>query len=72
MVGLAAKIDEALRLASQADLDTAILDVNVGGAVVFQVAEMLRGRGVPIIFATRYGAGGLPSRFENAPTNKIV
>src|SRR4051812_14512017 len=68
VVGPAAKIDEALRLASQADLDAAILDVNVGGAVVFPVADLLRGRGVPIIFATGYGAGGLPSRFENAAT----
>jgi DNA-binding response OmpR family regulator len=68
VVGPAAKMDEALRLASQADLDAAILDVNVGGEVVFPVADLLRGRGVPIIFATGYGAGGLPSRFENVST----
>ena len=71
MVGLAAKIDEALRLASQADLDTAILDVNVGGAVVFQVADLLRGRGVPTSLRPVM-SGRVPSRFENAPTNKIV
>ena len=37
--------------------EAAILDVNVGGAVVFPVADVLRGRGVPIIVATGYGAG---------------
>jgi hypothetical protein len=38
--------------------------VNVGGAVVYPVADLLRGRGVPIIFATGYGASELPSRFQ--------
>jgi DNA-binding response OmpR family regulator len=67
VVGPAAKIDEALRLASQANLDAAILDVNVGGAAVFPVADILRSRGVPVIFATGYGTSGLPARFENDP-----
>src|SRR3954451_1252686 len=57
VVGPAAK-------ASDASLDAAILDVNVGGAVVYPVADLLRARGVPIIFATGYGAGELPSRFR--------
>ena len=65
VVGPAAKMEEALRLASDASLDAAILDVNVGGAVVYPVADLLRARGVPIIFATGYGAGELPSRFRN-------
>jgi DNA-binding response OmpR family regulator len=67
VVGPAAKMDEALRLASTVSLDAAILDVNVGGAVVFPVADVLRSRGVPVIFATGYGAGELPSRFRNDP-----
>ena len=67
VVGPAAKMDDALRLATRADLDAAILDVNVCGAVVFPVADVLRGRGVPIIFATGYGAGGLPTRFQDYP-----
>src|SRR5215203_4528922 len=67
VVGPAAKMDEALRLASHAALDAAILDVNVGGAVVFPVADVLRSRGVPIIFATGYGTSVLPARFENDP-----
>jgi CheY-like chemotaxis protein len=67
VVGPAAKMDEALRLAAQADLDAAILDVNVGGAVVFPVADVVRSRGLPIIFATGYGSGGLPPRFRNDP-----
>jgi DNA-binding response OmpR family regulator len=67
VVGPAAKMEEALRLASHALLDAAILDVNVGGAVVFPVADVLRSRGVPIIFATGYGSSKLPTRFQNDP-----
>src|SRR5215204_7053949 len=67
VVGPAAKMDEALRFASDVSLDAAILDVNVGGAVVFPVADLLRAREVPIIFATGYGAGALPPRFQNDP-----
>jgi DNA-binding response OmpR family regulator len=67
VVGPAGKMDEALRLASHAPLDAAILDVNVGGAVVFPVADVLQDRGIPFIFASGYGSGGLPPRFRNRP-----
>jgi DNA-binding response OmpR family regulator len=68
VVGPATQMDEALRLARQGELDAAILDINVGGAVVFPVAEVLRERGIPFIFATGYGATGLPPRFLNSAT----
>lgn len=34
--------------------DVAILDVNLGGAPVFPLAETLRRRGIPILFCTGY------------------
>jgi len=37
-------------------LDGAVLDVNIGGAMVFPVAERLRAAGIPFVFATGYGA----------------
>ena len=61
-------MDQAISLARHAELDTAILDINVGGSVVFPVADTLRERNIPIIFATGYGAKGLPSRFRDCPT----
>ena len=49
---------------SQADLDGAVLDVNIGGEMVFPVADALRLLGVPFVFATGYG--DLPRRgFED-------
>ena len=42
-------------LDSGVEVDGAILDVNLGDALVFPMAEMLRERGVPIIFHTAMG-----------------
>jgi two-component SAPR family response regulator len=67
IVGPAAKLDHALTLALQADIDIAILDINVDGLVVFPVADVLRYRGIPFIFSTGYDAHALPLRFQGCP-----
>ena len=62
VTGSFGSLDAALYwLAGQEQLpDGALLDVNLGGGeTVFPLAEALRARGVPFIFATGYGA--LPS-----------
>jgi DNA-binding response OmpR family regulator len=68
VVGPAAKMDDAISLAQSTELDAAILDVNVGGTVIFPVADILSERGIPFIFATGYGSTGLPPRFRRHPT----
>jgi CheY-like chemotaxis protein len=60
----AGHIDQALELAQSAEFDLAILDVNLRGKLITPVAEMIRARGRPIIFATGYGADGLPEQFR--------
>ena len=47
--------------------DAAILDVNLGTEDVFPVAEALRERGVPFVFATGYDAWSLPSAYAEVP-----
>jgi len=54
-------VDEALAYLQDAAvpppaLDGAVLDVNIGGTMVFPVAERLRAAGIPFVFATGYGA----------------
>lgn len=68
-VGPAASVEEGLRLieAEQA-LDAALLDVNVAGRQVFPAAEALKARGVPFVFSTGYGEGGLPEDWRGHPT----
>jgi DNA-binding response OmpR family regulator len=67
VVGPVARISDALDLARNAELDAAILDINLGGAVIFPVADVLRERGIPFIFATGYGATSFPPRFRDSP-----
>ena len=66
----AAKVDEALAAASNADIDVAILDVNLNGETTGPVAEALAARGTPFVFATGYGEHGLPEQFRNRPLLK--
>ena len=40
--------------------DIAVLDVNLAGEPAFPIAEALKELGVPFVFATGYGAAGLP------------
>ena len=63
----AARIDHALELARSAEFDLAILDVNVNGKLITPVAELIKARGRPIIFATGYGSEGLPEGFRGFP-----
>lgn len=68
VVGPAARLDHALTLALQAEVDVAILDINVDGTVIYPVADVLRFRGIPFIFATGYDFRALPQRFQGSPT----
>ena len=65
IVGPASRLDPALQLARGADLDAAIVDINIAGVQSYPVADVLRSRGVPVIFATGYGSSVLPDRFKS-------
>lgn len=68
-VGPAATVDEGLRIVADGEpLDAALLDVNVAGRQVFPVAQALKDRGVPFVFSTGYGEGGLPDEWRGHPT----
>lgn len=48
-------------------IDLAVLDINLGGDMVFPVADRLRAADIPLIFATGYGQSDLPARFTGVP-----
>jgi CheY-like chemotaxis protein len=60
-------LEEAIVTARSLAIDIAVLDVNLAGAVSFPVADILRDRGIPFVFATGYGAGALANRFAGVP-----
>ena len=67
IAGMAARLDAALILAGEADIDVALLDVNLAGEQSFPVADLLASRGVPFLFATGYGIHGIDERHRGRP-----
>jgi CheY-like chemotaxis protein len=68
IAGTAARVEDALVLARESQIDAAILDVNLNGQEVFPVAEILVGRSIPFVFATGYGERALPEAYQRRPT----
>ena len=67
VVGPVGKLDAALQLASDEDLDAAILDITIRGGKVFPVVQHLQARGVPFALASGYGDWALPEALRNQP-----
>ena len=63
----AGEISEAIRLVQSTEFDFAILDVNVNGKVISPVADLVKARNRPFIFATGYGSSGLPEEYRDRP-----
>jgi CheY-like chemotaxis protein len=65
VVGPASTLGKAMALLlAEPRLDCAVLDINLGGEMVFPVADALAARGVPFIFVTGYDAGLTPERYS--------
>ena len=68
-VMLAMRLEAALNLARAADIQFAVLDVNLGGGQSsYPVADILRERHIPFMFATGYGPKGLDPAYQSTPT----
>jgi DNA-binding response OmpR family regulator len=67
VVDMAATLDQALCLARSAEIDAALLDINLNGETSFPVAEVLGTRGIPYAFVTGYGRQMVPKPFASAP-----
>ena len=68
LVGPVARFDDALALAHKAEFGVAVLDLNLNGTLSYPIAEVIRERGIPVIFATGYRADGVLDRFRDCPT----
>jgi two-component sensor histidine kinase len=63
IAGNAADLEEALSML-HLPFDAAVLDANLNGKSVAPVAEALRARSVPFVFATGYGDAAAPMGFD--------
>jgi PAS domain S-box-containing protein len=67
IVGPVCTASDALQAAKDGNFDAAILDINLGDGMVYQVAEILARRQVPFVFVTGYDADSVDSRFREIP-----
>ncbi len=66
-VVVAMRLDRALAHARSEAFDLAVLDVNLGDARSYPVADLLLARGTPFLFATGYGQHGLDAAYQAVP-----
>lgn len=70
-IGPAATVGRALHLIDHSDkVDGAILDINLRGDMVFPIADALKGRDIPFLFATGYDESVIPPRHRDVPVWK--
>lgn len=65
--GPVSNIDDAFQRidgAPSVSLDAAVLDVNVNGSMVYELADKLRQNKIPFVFVTGYECSNLPDRFR--------
>jgi CheY-like chemotaxis protein len=67
VVGVTARVKEALEAVRKDDFDFVILDVHLHGESAFPVADALIAAGRPFVFATGYGERGLPENYRKNP-----
>ena len=67
VVGPAGTMAPALTLASEEQLDAAIVDINIRGGKAFSVLSLLRQRGVPFLLTSGYADWTLPEEWQDCP-----
>jgi CheY-like chemotaxis protein len=66
-----ANVPAALEAINAIEFDAALLDMNLSGAAVYPVAELLSSRRMPFVFVTGYGqTSEAKARFPHAPVLK--
>jgi DNA-binding response OmpR family regulator len=64
VAGVAATADEAMAAIDGTPADVVLLDGNLQGALVDDVAEALVARGIPFLFVSGYGRDHLPTGLD--------
>ena len=67
VIGPVADVTRSRALLTETTPDCALLDINLRGQFVFELAGELVHRGVPPIFTTGYDCSFLPAQFSGAP-----
>jgi len=67
VVGPAGTLEAALKLVEQGGFDAALIDANLDGEPVDELAAALAAKGITFAFVTGYGLDTLPTAFAGTP-----
>lgn len=67
IIGPTGEIGEAVAIVKSREIDCVILDLNLHGTMIFDLATLLRQRAVPFVFATGYDETVLPEALRDVP-----
>ena len=67
VLGPARDLETGLAAIREEPIDCGVLDINLRGQMVFQIASELRARDIPTIFATGYDASMIPEDLADTP-----
>lgn len=67
VVGPESELDGAIQTFRHENIDAVLLDVNLGGRLIFPLADQLDRHKVPFLFVTGYGPYTVPERFRDHP-----
>lgn len=67
VVGPVSSVDGAMQAVSSEKIDAALLDIDLQGAMTFEVADLLQERGVPYVFWTGFDHAALPEQYRERP-----
>jgi CheY-like chemotaxis protein len=67
VVAEAGNVTKGAALATEAEFDLAILDINLGGDTIEPIASAITSRGKPFFFVSGYGSSGVPDAFRGTP-----
>jgi len=67
VIGPFNRISEAMIALRNNHIDAAVLDVNLGGELIYPLADVLAADHVPFVFITGYGAEEIEPRYASVP-----
>ena len=65
VVAEASRLDAGIKSADEADYDLAVLDLNLGNGISYDVAEIVLRRGKALVLSTGYGQTGSRSKYAS-------
>ena len=67
VIGPAPTLELAMKLLATERVDCAVIDVNLRGRMAYPLADELRARRVPFVFATGYDPAVVPPAYQDVP-----